>query len=176
MCPQKFSEHQRKRLFTGFWQSGNFDVKNSYLCGCVKILNKKKVHKSTNIQTEVHVFEGILYMYVKNGAISEEVCKAVFLGIHGISNGQLYRAIQAQIKTGGSPHSDERGRHTPGNKVDEDDIAFIKKHIESFPCYLSHYSRHNNPHSLSPELSVSKVYHLYKEKQIEKEGAATNRM
>ena len=101
---------------------------------------------------------------MKNGAISEEVCKAVFLGIHGISNCRLDRAIQAQIKTGGSPHSDERGRHTPGNKVDEDDIAFIKQHIKSFPCYLSHYSRHNNPHSLSSELSVSKMYHLYKEK------------
>ena len=79
--------------------------------------------------------------FVKNSAISEEVCKTAFLSMHGISSGQPDRAIKAQIKTDGSPHSDERGRHRPGNKTNEDDVAFIKSHIDSFPRYTGPTTR-----------------------------------
>ena len=109
--------------------------------------------------------------YVKNGPVSEQVCKSAFISIHGISNGRLDCAIKAQVKSGGSPHTDERGCHTPGNKTSDDDIAFIKQHIESFPRYQSHYSRGDNPHGkyLNPDLSIAKMYELYKEEcQTEK--------
>jgi len=92
------------------------------------------------------------------------VCKKAFLRIHGISNGRLDRALRAQIKNGGSPHNDQRGRHPPANKTNEADMALIKEHIQSFPQYQSHYSRASNPHRkyLSPQLTISKMYVLYK--------------
>ena len=61
---------------------------------------------------------------------------------------------------------DSRGRHTPGNKTSQEDVAYVKKHIESFPAYESHYSRKSNPNRkyLSPDLSIAKMYALYKQK------------
>ena len=161
-CFEKIPEEQRKRLFTGFWDSGNFDVQNSYLCGCVRVMKKKRSY--SKLPTSRRQYTRMYY--VKNGAISEQVCKKAFLSIHGISNGRLERAIQAQVKTGGTPHGDQRGRHVPGNKTSDDDIEFIKQHISSFPRYQSHYSRQDNPNRkyLSPTLSIAKMYSLYQEK------------
>ena len=166
-CFDKISEDQRKRLFAGFWDSGNFDVQNAYLCGCVRVMKTKRKYMKAPTSRRKYT----RMYFVKNSAISEEVCKAAFLSIHGISSGWLDCAIQAQIKTDGTPYCDERGRHAPGNKTTEDDIAFIKQHINSFPRYQSHYSRQDNPHRkyLSPELSVAKMYQLYKEKYREEE-------
>ena len=83
--------------------------------------------------------------------------------------------MKAQVKMGGTPHTDERGKLTPGNKTSDDDIAFIKQHIESFPHYQSHYSRCDNLHRkyLSPELSIAKMYELYKEKFREEKRPTT---
>jgi hypothetical protein len=89
------------------------------------------------------------------------VCKVAFLRIHGVTNGRLNRALQASAE--GSPHLDQRGRHTPANKTADDDIAFVKEHIQSFPMYKSHYSRADNPNKyfLSSDLSIAKMFELY---------------
>ena len=102
--------------------------------------------------------------YVNNGGVSIRVCKTAFLRIHGISNGRLSWALSAALK-GGTPHQDQRGHHEPKNKTDTTRLNIIDAHIESFPQYTSHYSRHDNPHRryLSPELSITKMYELYRE-------------
>ena len=166
-CFDKISQDQRKCLFTGFWESSNFDVQNSYLCGCVRVMKAKR--KYTKAATSRRKYTRMYF--VKNGAISEEVCKAAFLGIHGISSGRLDRAIQAQIKTGGTLHCDERGRHAPGNKTTTDAIAFIKQHINSFsslsvPLFTPGQSTQELPKS---RVSIARMYQLYKEKCREEE-------
>ena len=104
-CFEKIPEEQRKRLFAGFWKLGNFDVQNSYLRACVRVVNKERSYSkaATSRRRYTRMY------YVKNGAISEQTRKTAFLSIHGVSNGRLERAIQPQIKMGGSPHGDERG-------------------------------------------------------------------
>lgn len=51
------------------------------------------------------------------------------------------------------------------NKTTDDDVAFVKDHIQSFPKYRSHYSRATNPiqQYLHPDLSITKMYLLYKD-------------
>lgn len=110
--------------------------------------------------------------YVNNDSgTSTKVCRTAFLRIHGISGGRVDRAVTSIATTGGSPHMDLRGRHEPANKTGEDQLTYVKNHISSFPQYGSHYSRSDNPHRkyLSPDLSVSKMYVLYKE-LCEEEG------
>ena len=68
-----------------------------------------------------------------------------FLNIFGISNGRLDRALKAEATAGGSPHSDQRGRHPPVNKTSKESTGRVKADIESFPRYKSHYSRTDNP-------------------------------
>lgn len=107
--------------------------------------------------------------YVKNQEISTRVCKTAFLRIHCVSNGRVDRALKGQASRGGCLHTDQRGRHTPGNKTNDGVIATVKEHIQSFPHYQSHYSRKDNPHKLylSPHLSITKMYNLYKDKFVE---------
>ena len=142
-------------------------MQSAYLCGCVKTVEVKRRYTHTESSRRSH---SRVY-YVSKGGLSVRVCKKAFLRIHGISNGRLDCALRAQIKNGGSPHNDQRGRHPPANKTSEADMALIKEHIQSFPQYQSHYSRANNPHRkyLSPDLTISKMYVLYKEWCVGKE-------
>ena len=82
-----------------------------------------------------------------------------------MSNGRLARAPKAQAKIGGSLRPDARGSHNPANKTSDADIDAVKERILSFPKYLSHYSRADNPnrHYLSPDLSVTRMYLLCKD-------------
>ena len=103
--------------------------------------------------------------YVQNNDISEHVCKAAFLSIFSVSNGRLSRALNTQAVSGGIPHTDQRGRHVPANKTPEEKLQHVREHINKFPHYEGHYSRKDNLHCqyLSPSLSISKIYNLYKD-------------
>ena len=165
-CFETVSESQRKKLFEGFWSSADFNVQNAYICSCVKVTEIARRYTSSGSSSRRS--HSRIY-YVCNGSVSSKVCKTAFLRIHGLSNGRLDRALQAQAKSGGSPHSDQRGHHEPGNKTGDADMNYVKEHINSFPKYQSHYSRSDNPnrHYLSPSLSVALMYTLYKEKCAE---------
>ena len=160
-CFDRLSESCRKGLFDGFWKTANFDLQNAYLCGCVKVLTTKR--KYTKAEESRRHFSRVFY--VQNGSVSERVCKTAFLSIFGISNGRLGRALETQTSSGGVPHTDQRGRHEPPNKTPPEKLELVKEHIESFPAYESHYSRKDNPNRkyLSPSLSISKMYQLFKD-------------
>ena len=156
---------QRKKLFSSFWELGSYDVQNAYLCGCVKVSPVQRHYRSNSKRGNTRVY------YINNGERSVRICKKAFLSIHGVSSGRITRILAGQAQQGGVPKLDRRGRHPPPNKTSENDLAFIRQHIESFPVYESHYSRNDNPNRryLSPDLSVSKMYQLYQE-ECKKKG------
>ena len=158
-CYDRVGRAQRQKLFDGFWGMGSFDVQNTYLCGCVKVINIKR-HYTSN-ETSRRKFSRVYY--INSSGVSARICKTAFLRIHGVSNRRLDQAIKDQLKQGGVPKQDQRGRHTPANKTKEEDLAVIRQHISSFPKYKSHYSRADNPirEYLSPDLSAAKMYALY---------------
>ena len=140
-CFEKVTEDKRKTLFEGFWKMGNFDLQNTYLCGCVKTITTKR--KYTKREESRRKFTRVFY--VSSGGISERVCKKAFLSIFAISSGRLSQALQAQVASGGLPHCDQRGRHEPSNKSPQERLSFVKAHIDKFPTYKSHYSPSDNP-------------------------------
>ena len=110
--------------------------------------------------------------------MSVTVCKVAFLRICSISNGRLDCVLQAQEKNFGSPCNDQRGQHHPANESSEVDLDLVNKHILSFPQHQSDYSRAGNPHKiyLSLELTITKMYVLYKEEWCsEKETTAVSK-
>ena len=66
----------------------------------------------------------------------------------------------------GSPQTDQRGRHEPKNKTPEEDVQFVRAHIQSFSTESSHYCSKDNPNRryLSSDLTIKKMYDLYLEK------------
>ena len=151
---------QRQRIFSGFWELANNDTQNAYLCGCVKLLPVKRHYTSNSRRGNTRVY------YVHNGERSVRICKVAFLRLYSISSGRLTRLLANQAKHGGVPRLDARGYKEPPNKTSEEDLTFIRTHIESFPVYQSHYSRNDNPDRqyLTPDLSISKMHYLYKVK------------
>ena len=166
-CSEKLLAEKRKAIFKGFWALGNYDVQNAYISGCihVKPVQRHYVHgASSSRRCNTRLY------YIKDGEFSVRVCKSAFLLMHGISNGHVSRAFQGVAKVGGFPKPDEGGRHVPPNETSEEDMAFIHEHIQSFLNYTSHYSRSDNPNRkyLSPDLSLSKMYSLYRATCTEK--------
>ena len=128
----------------------NFDIQNTYLCACIKTTNtKRKYTKCEESRRKFTTFPMVVY---------RRVCAS---SIFSVSNGRLSRALQGQAECRGLPHCDQRGRHEPANKTEEERVAFVKAHIDRFPKYGSHYSRSDSNY-LSPSLSISNMYDLYK--------------
>ena len=127
-------EERRKALFDGFWSTSDFDVQNTYLCGCIKVVQVKRRYSGKGRESRRGYSREY---YVQNGEESVKVCKVAFRSIFAVSDGRINRALKAQSAPSGAPHTDRRGRHEPKNKVTEERKAFIRKHIESFPKYRS---------------------------------------
>ncbi|CAG9826576.1 unnamed protein product [Diabrotica balteata] len=74
----------------------------------------------------------------------------------------MSRAIN-KIKQAEPPGSDNRGHGIPTNKISEERMNCVRKHIQNFPSYQSHYTRNKNPNRryLSSDLNVTLLYRLY---------------
>lgn len=77
----------------------------------------------------------------------------------------IYDALNKVDALGLYDESDKRGKKAPPNKTKQDDVNFVKEHIESFPVMESHYCRKNSKKQyLAPDVySVLNMYRLYSE-------------
>jgi len=151
-----------ENIFSSFWESANFDVQNAYLYGQIRCVSANARSRDSNRQ--------YTYIYYVKGANGEDVriCREAFLAVHGLQNnrGRLGN-IQTAIARGEPLRPDGRGKHSsrPNKHLDEHTLR-VKAHIESFPKHQSHYSRQQNMNRVyvGSELSIGKMYDLYKEK------------
>lgn len=160
-CVEKISEESRRNAFETFWKLGSFSCQNIFLCGLIKQMSPKlrrpkdgsRLQKSTSNQ-----------FYIQVDGSSVKVCKRYFLQTFQISDGRMTRAIK-KLKIGDQPGSDKRGSGIPVNKISDERINVVRKHISSFPSYQSHYTRAENPNRkyLAPDLNVRLMYNLYRE-------------
>ena len=84
------------------------------------------------------------------------VCKAAFLGLHGITESQFKRKVlQLDVNL-----NDGCGKHANHHRMDESIKQRVKEHIENFPAQVSHYSRFKNEHKDS-RLTISELHRLF---------------
>lgn len=95
-----------------------------------------------------------------------KVCREFFLATFNISEAFIRCALKKQTSTG-ILKKDQRGKHTPYNRMLPADEAYLKKHITSFPAVQSHYCRQSSTKRyLDSSLNISIMYHMYKEKRV----------
>lgn len=158
-CNKNFIQEVRMSIFSDFWDLGKkqngWDLQTSFITSCVSKQVPKRHNRQAASQKNISTI-----ITLKNF----RVCKQFFLCTLDISQKRFYNVITKMRETG-VPKTDERGRHPPGNKLSEDKINLVKEHINSFPKFISHYTRKDNPNRkyLSPELNLSKMYVLYKD-------------
>lgn len=164
-CSENFSEDTRNRIFTDFWDLGRkpngWDLQNAFIASSIT-KNPPKLHRQNAIRQK-SISTSIKLQ-------NKRVCKLFFLKSLDISRKRFCNALRKK-KESGVVETDQRGRHIPGNKIDEGAINLVKEHINSFPKFVSHYTRTDNPNRkyLSPELNVTKMYKLYEEFCVQKE-------
>lgn len=152
-------------IFKEFWNIKNFDLQNSYLCGLIKAIPIKRKYTKTENSRRNHTFE----FYIKIGTDQLKVCKKAFLALHGLHKhrGRVENLQKHLLSNTTTPPRDKRGRHdNRPNKITEDNLNIIRKHIESIPTYESHYSRRQGEKKrkyLGCHLNISKLYELYAE-------------
>lgn len=96
--------------------------------------------------------------------LGKRVCKLFFIKTLDIFQKRYDNVLKRKNTTGtGVSPRDKRGKHTPKNKIPVERITEIKKHIESFPKYSSHYSREKKSDTkyLESNLDIRKMYRLY---------------
>ena len=91
-----------------------------------------------------------------NGSDNVTVCKGFFLTTIGLTQNNMTPILTALDIELSSP-SDKRGRHTPANKVDDDEI---RRHIESMHPIKHHYRYSHAPNRryLPADLTVQRMY------------------
>ena len=153
-CNENFTENDRQEIFDNFWQEGNFDRQNLFLLSCVQILVPKRPKADA---AKPKSASRACYL---NG---KRVCREFLLRTLDISHGRFNRLCEKVQASPSEIPSDKRGKHGNRNRIPKDAIQYVKNHISSFPTYMSHYSRVNNPNKryLSPGLSLGKMYQLY---------------
>lgn len=165
-CTDNFSEETRNRIFSDYWDLGKkpngWDLQTAFIASCIK-KNIPKMHRQ-NATLRKNVSISITLQ-------NKRVCKEFFLKTLDISRKRFYNVTQRKKESEVS-QMDQRGLHVPGNKINTEFLNLVKEHINSFPKYISHYTRKDNPNRkyLSGDLNVSKMYKLYKEFCAEKEA------
>ncbi|KAJ0177334.1 hypothetical protein K1T71_007343 [Dendrolimus kikuchii] len=141
-CTEKISIDQRKKEFEKFWSSGSYEARCAILQGSVIEVKKNRSYS-------IHSKRAF-------------ICKKAFLITLGISQSRIDVALNKFREQ--APIDDKRGVKSGGrNAIDEEQLLQIKQFIESLPKYSSHYCRASATF-LAPNLNLSIIYDLYKEK------------
>lgn len=162
-CSEKFSEEQRADICKEYWQLGDYNRQKDFLLSRVRI-TKTQRERARGERKRRKREANYEYLLKIQGTKEDRVCKKFFLATLDIGHGPLDTALRHMSDSGTFCSEDKRGKHSPANKTDNDAIAVVRRHIESFPTIESHYTRKDTRRRyLDQSLSISKMYRLYKE-------------
>lgn len=194
MCTNKCTSiipiEDRRRLFTQFWTIGTFPGRIAYLMNSVTKKRKKPTIEgnTTNdelIAGEATVEEGGTEEDFFNSLIEEEpetiiggkkrnrdrsysifgqkACRKAVLGTLQISSSRVNTALYQYENC--ETLTDNRGKSSGGwNALPPAKREEVRAHIDSFPKYISHYTRAKSDGMyLGSDLNLAKMYRLYKD-------------
>ena len=125
-CYFELNDNQRKEIFETFYAMSDHEMQNTYLRGCIR---KKATENIRRRPRTTYTKKRNSFSY----AVSVEdrsvvVCKAAFLGLHGIEASTLRRkVINFSVDT-----KDNRGKHSNHPKVEESIKNLIWKIFKTF--------------------------------------------
>lgn len=156
----------RKKIFQEYWSLGEHDRRVDFIASSVRVQETKVIRrkidngKSTKNRTNTYIYS------LRVEGEDKTVCKTCFLNTLGESEKFITCSVLNKLtSTSGVTHRDLRGRNPPPHKTPQSKIDEVISHLNSFPAHKSHYSRrHSDKKYLTSDLTISKMYQLYKEK------------
>ncbi|CAH1109438.1 unnamed protein product [Psylliodes chrysocephalus] len=158
-CSEQFSIAERSNLCRVYW-SMDFKSKKIFILSNITIepVKTRRVVKSS--QKRDRSFTKKCFFKKNNERI--QVCQKFFTKTLCICPDVVADAIDKVDSVGCYGSEDLRGKHEPANKVKQEVLIHVKKHIESFPVMESHYTRKDTSRQyLDPNLNIRKMYLLY---------------
>ncbi|CAG9773243.1 unnamed protein product [Ceutorhynchus assimilis] len=162
-CSTNVRPEERKIMFDSFYKLGDNTKQNINLRGLIQ--NSPIKQRRSRNSSRPPKSKTIKY-FLTTSTKSTRVCKIFFIDTFQVSDARIYK-ISCQSEP--SACIDKRGHKEPSNKID---ITNVKEHIQSFPCYKSHYALADAPNRryLNPDLNIRKMFVLYEQK-CEQEGS-----
>lgn len=160
-CSEKVNENNRQQLFNAYYQLADRSLQREYLSRHIeKMLNKPDKHYKKKTFTCAYFFN------INDQKV--RVCKLFFKNTLNISNCAIDTVLK-KINEFGFLEKEKRGTHlNRANKMDENIIAGVIQHINSFPKTESHYCRSTTTREfLEGSLNLSIMYRLYKDQCIQ---------
>ncbi|XP_077378663.1 uncharacterized protein LOC144019454 isoform X1 [Festucalex cinctus] len=168
-CTQRVSEEERRAIFRKFWDLGNIDLQNAFICASVKLVNIQRRRPPPPRAEQDAADEPKNRIYSRKYSLTTgpsghvEVCKTFFLATLCVSNGRLDRALQKHVGRGrGLRSPDGGGKHDNRKRLSDESLRAIKDHIGSFlECESGHARRRRE--DLRPGSTVAQMHRLYVE-------------
>lgn len=153
-----FSEDERQRIFTFYWNLKDSIKQKNYLNDCIKISQVKRRRPSKNVKIRRVTNE----YYLKKDHMPQRVCKQFLLQTLCITV-RLLRTVISNKTDEKFPEADLRGKHRPYNKTSDEQIRKFKHFVESLPAVPSHYCRSSSTKKYLPAdiKSFNNVYRMY---------------
>ena len=139
-CLCKISEEEQHQILESFNKMGNHEVQNAYLRGCVSVVPENQQRRRP-LNEDGQARKSFIYT-ITSSSNTTPVCKASFLGLHGIKESRLKRRVLNFEKD----ITDGKGHHQNHPTVGKDVKKAVRCHIIDFPARVSHYSRSKNEH------------------------------
>lgn len=159
-CQQLITEDERKHIFEHYYTL-NEHGKRLFLLATSKQFSAERRRKNKNSDNSRR--KKTFTYHFQIGSENIQVCKMFYLGTLAISQTPVYTAHSNKDIFSNIPKTPTQGKHIK-YKIPEEDVNFVKVHIDSFPTVESHYCRANTQRKyLEPSLNIKKMYSLYTE-------------
>lgn len=159
-CSQNISEKDRISICKKYWSLSEYKRQKDFILKMVQ--TKKPIRPLANVPVNKRRKCSRAYFLISNDK-KYRVCQNFFQKTLNISNGPINKAFEGS-DDGVFTAEDKRGKRSPHNKTKQEDVAFVKQHIEMFPTMESHYCRKNTHRRyLDAKLSIRKMFSLYSE-------------
>lgn len=137
-CTEKVDEQKREDIFTTFYGMQSYERQKDFVCRHITQTETKTYLGADKQPVPKKRQQQRYYHFTVDGCMIP-VCKS-FMKTLDIGNAYIEHAI-TNSKDGSFCGEDGRGKHAPANKVPDEQISGVKRHIESFPAMESHYCR-----------------------------------
>ena len=128
-CHQLYciTEEDRLKICKTYWNSVVYACQRDYIAQNVRVTNKGR----STTREESRRKKTYQYSLTVNNE-TFQVYRTFFLKTLNIKQRTVYYTLNKKIDA-------NRGKNSPPNKTPDNDKAFVKSHIESFPAVESHY-------------------------------------
>lgn len=157
-CDKFVKEANRREIYNDFRQLDTIDDQRFFVINHIEQKLKNRVTRSLESSRRTFTYH---YTLTVDGQ-KKKVCREFFMATLNITDSFIRTSFQKR-SSNGVVEKDMRGKHTPSNKLNNDDEMLIRGHILSFPAMESHYCRPSSKKKyLDPSLNISIMYAMYK--------------